>query len=250
MIGIIAWRDLKTLFGQPLAWVVLAVIQGLVAWFFFAGVGQYETLKPRLSRMPDAPGVTDIVVMPTFDSAAIVLLMVVPILSMRLIAEERRAETIRLLFSAPVSMTQIVLGKFLGMLGFLLAVLVLSAIMPLSLLPGTQLDLGRLAAGLIGLFLLLAAFGSIGLFFSTLTRSPIVAGVATFGLLLFLWIVNFGSVDLGPLSPVLDYIAMLGHYSPFLDGTLASQHVVYFLLVTLAFLVLSVQRLDAQRLQT
>jgi len=250
MIGIIAWRDLKTLFAQPLAWVVLAVVQGLVAWFFFAGVGRFETLKPRLSRMPDAPGVTDMVVMPTFDSAAIVLLMVVPILSMRLIAEERRAETVRLLFSAPVSMTQIVLGKFLGMLGFLLVVLGLSAIMPLSLLLGTQLDLGRLAAGLIGLFLLLAAFGSIGLFFSTLTRSPIVAGVATFGVLLLLWILNFGGMDLGPVSPVLDYLAMLDHYSAFLDGTLASQHVIYFVLVTLVFLVLSVQRLDAHRLQT
>lgn len=250
MIGIIAMRDLRSLFAQPLAWVVLAVVQGLVAWFFFSGVGRFERLQPRLSRMSDPPGITDISVIPTLDSAAIVLLMIVPILAMRLIAEERRAETIRLMYSAPVSMTEIALGKFLGLLSFLVIVVALTAIMPLTLLIGTSLDLGRVAAGFIGLVLLLAAFGSAGLFFSTLTRSPIVAGVATFGLLLFLWVVNFGGVDLGPLQPIIEYLSMLDHYNAFLEGTIGSEHVIYFALVILAFLTLSVQRLDAHRLQT
>src|SRR3546814_20038973 len=109
-----------------------------------------------------------------------------PLMTMRLFAEERKTGAITLLFSAPVSLTEIVLGKFLGVLGFIAVVIVLMALMPLSLAWSTNMDWGRVAAGLLGLFLLMMSFGAVGLFVSSCTREPTIAAVGSFGLLLVL----------------------------------------------------------------
>ena len=184
MIFTIAARELRSLFLSPLAWAILAVTQFIMAWLFLAQIETWLTLQPRLAAIEGAPGVADIVVAPLLANAAIVLLLITPLITMRSLSEEYRARTISLLFSAPVSMTEIVLGKYLGILGFFLAVLVMLALMPLSLMVGTDLDLGKLAAGLLGLSLMLSAFAAIGLYMSSLTEQPVVAAVTTFGLLL------------------------------------------------------------------
>ncbi len=166
MILTIAARELRTLFLSPLAWSVLAVVQLLLAFLFLARVEMYQLYQPQLLALDNAPGVTEIVLPDLLGNAAIVLLLVVPLLTMRLIAEERRNKTLTLLVSAPVSMTEIVLGKYLGVLLFLLIVLVLIALMPLSLLLGGGLDPGLLFSGLLGLAFLLAGFAAVGLFMS------------------------------------------------------------------------------------
>ena len=151
MILTIALRELRTLFLSPLAWSILAVVQLLLAFLFLARVEMYQLYQPQLLALDNAPGVTEIVLPDLLGNAAIVLLLVVPLLTMRLIAEERRNKTLTLLVSAPVSMTEIVLGKYLGVLLFLLIVLALIALMPLSLLLGGGLDPGLLFSGLLGL---------------------------------------------------------------------------------------------------
>jgi len=153
----IAGRELRSLFLSPMAWAILAVVSGICAWFFLSYLDFFLQIQPRLAAVPGGPGAADIVVAPLFSTAATVLLLVVPLLTMRLISEERRAQTLPLLLSAPVSMTEIVLGKFLGVLGFVLVMLLLIAAMPLSLLAGGTLDLGLWAAGVLGLLLLLDA---------------------------------------------------------------------------------------------
>src|SRR4029453_18213835 len=99
-------------------------------------------VQPQLAMSPGAPGLTEIVATPGFTTAAIVLLMVLPLLSMRLVAEERRAQTLPFLMSAPVSITQIVLGKFLALVLFLALAVALIALMCLALYVGGRLDLG------------------------------------------------------------------------------------------------------------
>ena len=150
MILSIALRDLRSMFLSPLAWTVLAVTQLILAWSFFTQIDFFFSIQPQLTTMPNAPGVTDLVVMPTFEIASIILLMVTPLLTMRLISEERRNGTISLLLSSPVSMSQIVLGKFLGIVLFMLIFIAMISMMPLSLLMGTELDLGKFAAGVFG----------------------------------------------------------------------------------------------------
>jgi len=213
MIFTIALRELRTLFLSPLAWSILAVVQLLLAFLFLARVEMYQLYQPQLLALDNAPGVTEIVLPDLLGNAAIVLLLVVPLLTMRLIAEERRNKTLTLLVSAPVSMTEIVLGKYLGVLLFLLIVLALIALMPLSLLLGGGLDPGLLFSGLLGLAFLLAGFAAVGLFMSTLTQHQLIAAMATFGALLLFWILDLAGSGEGTPWMRLGTNSIMGDFS-------------------------------------
>lgn len=249
MVWVIAGRELKSLFLSPLAWSILAVVQFILAYLFLARLDRYMLYQAQLAVMENAPGVTDVVAAPLMEDAAVVLLLVTPLLTMRLISEERRARTLPLLLSAPVSMTEIVLGKYLGMLGFLVVMLGMIALMPLSLLAGGTLDFGMLASGLLGLALVLGAFAAGGLFFSSLTAQPVVAAVSTFGLLLLLWIIDWAGSSREGVGDLFAQLSLLRHYEALLKGVFSTKDVAYYLLFIAAFLGLAVRRLDADRLQ-
>jgi len=248
MIFTIAGRELRSLFLSPLAWSILAVTLFILAYLFLTQIETYISLQPRLAAIEGAPGVADIVIAPLFADAATVLLLITPLITMRTISEERRNRTLSLLFSAPVSMTEIVLGKYLGVLSFFLILLGLLALMPLSLLAGTDLDMGKLAAGMLGLTLVVAAFAAIGLYMSSLTEQPTVAAVTTFGLLLLLWIIDWAGNSNGD-SNTLAQLSMLRHYEPLLKGLLNSTDIAYYLLVVALFTGFTIRRMDATRLQ-
>ena len=248
MIAHIAARELKALFLSPLAWSILAVVQFILAYLFLAQIDTYMMFAPQLAGRDDAPGVTDIIVAPLFGNAAVVLLLVAPLITMRVFSEERRNRTLSLLISAPVSMTEIVLGKYLGILGFFLAMLGLLAAMALSLSFGTELDLGKVASGLLGLTLLIGAFSAAGMYMSSLTEQPTIAAVSSFGLLLLLWIINWAGSSGEQVSGLFSYLSLVRHYESLLKGLFNSTDVIYYLLFILTFLVLSIQRLDANRL--
>jgi ABC-2 type transport system permease protein len=248
MIFTIAARELRSLFLSPLAWAVLAVVQFILAYLFLSQVDNYLVWQPRLAAIEGAPGVSDIIIAPLLADAAIVLLLVTPLMTMRVLSEERRNRTLSLLFTAPVSMTEIIMGKYLGILAFFLILLGLLALMPLALLAGTDLDLGKLAAGLLGLTLLLAAFSAIGLFMSALTEQPTIAAISTFGLLLLLWIIDWAGNSDGQTSSLFGYLSMLRHYETLLKGLFHSTDIAYYLLIIILFLGLSIRRLDADRL--
>jgi ABC-2 type transport system permease protein len=247
MILTIALRELRALFLSPLAWAILAVVQLILAFLFVGRVTELHALQPQLAAMENVPGVTEILLPELLANAAVILLLIVPLLTMRLIAEERRNRTLPLLYSAPVSMTEIVLGKYSGVMLFLLLLLAVIALMPLSLLFGTALDFGLLLAGLLGLGLLLAGFAAVGLFISTLTQHPAVAAIATFGALLLFWILDWSGQGAGGDS-LPAYLSLFNHYKPFLDGVFDTADAVYHGLLIATFLVLSIRRLDADRL--
>jgi len=247
VIFTIGLRELKSLFLSPLAWSILAVVQLILAYLFLGRIEIIQLYQAQLMAMDGAPGVTEIILPDLLGNAAIILLLVVPLLTMRLVAEERRNRTLSLLFSSPLSMTEIVLGKYLGILLFLLVLLVLIALMPLSLLAGARLDFGLLAAGFLGLALLLAGFAAVGLFMSTLTQYTTVAAISTFGALLLFWILDWSGQGFAG-GNWLAYLSLFNHYKPFLDGIFDSADAVYHVLLITTFLVLSIHRLDADRL--
>lgn len=247
MILTIARRELHSMFLSPLAWTVLAVSQLILAWIFFSQIDVFFSIQEELTTMPNAPGVTDLIAAPTLEIASVILLMVSPLLTMRLISEERRNGTLSLLFSSPVSVSEIVLGKFLGMVLFYIILIGMISLMPLSLMMGTELDLGKLAAGLLGLLLLLCAFAAAGLFLSSLTSNPIVAAISTFGLLLLLWIIDQNGGN-NSTDNIFTYISLTRHLTPLLRGIVDSVDLAYFGLFIITFLSLSIRQLDAQRL--
>ncbi len=249
MILTIAARELRSLFLSPLAWAILAVTQGILAFQFLSYIEQYVTIQPQLAALEGAPGIADMIIAPLYADAAIVLLLITPLVTMRVLSEERRNRTLSLLFSAPVSMSEIVFGKYLGVLGFFLVMVAMLTLMPLSLLAGTDLDLGKLASCIFALVLVLSAFAAIGVYMSSLTQQPTVAAVTTFGLLLLLWIIDKGATAADDGSGVLAYLSMLTHYDPLLKGLFNSMDVSYYLLVIVLFIGFTIRRLDSMRLQ-
>ena len=241
----IAAHELRRLFKSPLAWVILAVVEFLLAILFLILLNQFMNPTPWFAGR----GVTEIVVAGLFQVSGIVLLLVTPFITMRIFSEERRTGTIKLLLSSPVTITELVLGKYLGTLGFLIVLLALIALMPLSLLMGTPLDLLQMFAGLFGLLLLMASFTAIGLFVSTLTSQASVAAITTFGVLFMLWIINLASTTGGEVfRAIFSYLSLLKHYDSLINGMLNSVDVIYYLIICITFVVLSIWRLDGERL--
>jgi ABC-2 type transport system permease protein len=249
MIFTIAARELRGLFLSPLAWTLLAITQGLLAWIFLILIDEFRSLEGRLVGLDPMPGVTDLVVAPLLRVAAWALLLLTPLLTMRLFSEERRVGTLDLLLSAPVAPVAIVLGKYLGVIVFLLGAVALIGLMPLSLGVGAALDFGKLGSGLLGLSLLAASVAAAGLYLSTLTAQPAVAATATFGLLLAFWIVDLAGSGQGTVSPVFHYLSLPRHLDAFLLGLIHSADVAFYLLFSAAFLGLATRRLDNIRLQ-
>ena len=250
MILDIARREFRSMFLSPLAWVILAVIQVILAWSFFTSIDVFFDIQSDLTTLTNAPGVTDLVVSPLFKVSSIILLMVMPLLTMRLISEEKRNRTMSLLLSAPVSITEIVLGKYLGLLFFIMTLLFLITLMPLSLAMGTELDFTKLFSGVLGLFFVLSACGAAGLYMSALTDNPIIAAISTFGLLLLLWIINTSGAATTSDSNILHYLSLHVHFTALLRGILNTRDVAYFLLFIVGFIVLAIRQLETQRLQS
>ena len=244
---VIAGRDLRALFRSPLAWLLLAGASFVTAWVFLWFVQSFMAAVPHLPPGEHNTGVTDLVVSPTFIWVALVLVVLTPLLAMRLLAEERRSGTLRLLRSAPVSTTAIVLGKYLALMVMLWLTVAIAAAMPLSLELGTTLDLGRLGAGVLALALLAAAFGAICLFISSLTRQPLLAAFASFGAILLLWIINLAAS--GAAVSGFGWLAFQTHLDALLRGLVDTRDLAYFVILTLLFLGLSIWRLDAERLE-
>ncbi|MDX1513367.1 MAG: ABC transporter permease subunit [Gammaproteobacteria bacterium] len=247
---LIAGRELRSMFASPLAWTVLAVVQVILAYVFLIRIEAFVQLQPRLPLVPNAPGLTALVVAPLFQTAGGVLMTVAPLLTMRLISEELRSGTFTLLMSSPLTITQIVVGKFLAVVAFFCVAIAVIALMPLLLLLGGDLDLGLFAACLLSLFLLLASFSAAGLYMSSLTSQPAVAAVSTFGLLLLLWLLDWAGAGGGSgTSALFSYLSISSHSNALLRGEFDTRDLAYFALFVLSFLSLAIRRLDWLRIQ-
>ncbi|MFA9421521.1 MAG: ABC transporter permease [Gammaproteobacteria bacterium] len=248
MILTIARHEFTTMFLSPLAWVILGILQTILGYMFLAQLDNYFTLQPQLLNLKNAPGVTDIVIASLFQLAAIILLMIMPLITMRTIAEEKRNRTLSLLISSPISMTEIVLGKFLGLFLFVVVLVSLLMLMPLSLYMGTELDTGKLFAIYLAMLLLLGSFAAIGLYLSSLTDNQTIAAISTFGALLMLWIIDWIGESIADSDSVVSYLSILQHHQSMLQGVFDSSDIAYYLILITAFLVLTIRQLDRERM--
>lgn len=245
MIATVAGKELRSMFSSPLAWIILAALQLILAWVFLMRLDSFLELQPRLQTLANAPGATEIVIAPLYSAAAVVLLMATPILAMRSLADERRSRTMTFLISAPISMTQIVLGKFLGLITLLAVPIAMITVMGISLSIGGDLDFGMIHANVIGLAMLVATFAAVGLFASSLTAHPIVAAITALALLLASWLASLANPD--PASFV-QLVSVTRRFESFNRGMVDSADVIWHLLVVMLFLALTIRRLDRDRL--
>lgn len=250
MIVTIGLMDLKRLFISLSAWITLGLVLFILAWIFLLGVDEYITqVKPMSANLDDPPGISALLLSALYSWAGMIMLAIMPLFTMRSLAEERVNQTLVLLKAAPLSSTQIVLGKYLSLLIFIVIFLILVGLMPLSLVFATPLDWGQFFAANLGLFLLLASFAAAGLFLSALTRQSISAAVLTFGFLLFLLILYISGNSQNTTSHLFVYLSHYSHFLSFQSGLFDSSDIAYYLLFIVGFIVLTIRKLDNERLR-
>jgi ABC-2 type transport system permease protein len=167
---------------------------------------------------------------PLFHNMSIILLLMVPLLTMRLFSEEKKRQTDELLFTSPISVNQIILGKYFASLLVLLVMLSLTGILSIFVFSYGNPELAPILSGYLGLFLVGAAFLAVGIFFSSLTENQIVSAILTFGALLLFWILNWASYSAGGMwKSVLNYLSFFQHFDDMTRGILDTTDVVYYL---------------------
>lgn len=248
----LAGRELRAAFASPLAYIVMAVFLAIMGMFFYLLIGQFAAMYPQAAAGGFGPGadfsVDEYVVKPLFGNMGIILLFVLPLLTMRLLAEERRQGTMELLLTTPLTPVQIVLGKFLGALAT--TAVVLAGTLPYFAILSriSQPDWRIIATSYLGTLLLAGAFLAIGLLTSSWTENQIIAGVLGLGLNLALWILNwFGEGGGGGGTELIRYLSLLSHVEDFHGGVIDSRHVVYLLSAAAVPLFLAVRSVESQR---
>ena len=248
MIFTIAARELRALFLSPLAWALLCAVQVIVAFIFLQDLSNFVDQQSNINPEVLPEGASILVIAKMYAAVGFIMILVVPLITMRMIADERRHKTLTLLLSSPVTAFEIVLGKFTGVMGFFLVMHLMLTLMPLSLYLGGTIDSGLLVANILALFLLLCSFSAVGLYFSTLTAEPAIAAATTLGALLLLWILNIVVATSEGFS-WLGYLSTQNHYGVLLQGVFSSLDIVYFLLLIFLFLSLTIRRLNYERIQ-
>ena len=248
-------KELQITFATPVAYVAFTVFTIVSSFFFLRILSEFQRqimiatqMRPQMLQYMNF---TDQVLQPLFYNVAVILIFVVPFVTMRLIAEERRSRTFELLLTSPVTPFQIALGKYLSILVVVLVMVLLVFVYPV--LVWTYAEYGgpewsTVFTGLLGLFLVGAAFTAIGMFISSLTSSQIVAAAITFCALLLLWVVGWAATDnTGVTRDLLAGMSAIEHVRNFAKGVVDSKDLVYY--ISLAFLgvFLTHRALEAQR---
>ena len=246
MIINVARKELQSLFASPMGWIILSLLMLAFGSFYLQGVNNYFEVMSGSIRPAERVGVTIFVGQTVYGIASFLMLFAVPLLSMGLISGERKSQTLPFLFSAPISLTEIVVGKFLGLIIFLSILVVYILIMLSTLNIWSDIDFGYLLSNSLGLILLAASFAALGIYFSSLTSQPIVAAILSFIALFALMGLDkfFGSQP----DHWFGYISLMKHFQSFSRGVIDSKDIVYFILFITTFLVLTIRRLDSDRL--
>lgn len=247
MIFNILRKELKSMFASPMGWVIWSLLMLLFGMHFLNDINSYFSEMSGAMRPAERIGVTQNIGQKLFAYAAVWFLFAVPLLSMRLIAEERRSLTLPFLFSAPVSITDVVIGKFLGLVLFLSVLVIYITAMMFALSPWADIDIGYIFANAFGLVLLIASFSAIGLYFSSMTQQPVVAAILT---IIVLVVLAFLDLLLpGDPSGILPNLSIMHRFQSFTGGVIDTGDMAYFILLTITFLTLTIRRLDADRLR-
>jgi ABC-2 type transport system permease protein len=239
MILRLAWIEWRRLLRTPLAWIMLALGLCLLSWQFLGTLQSFTGMQTE-SR---ALGLSHQLGLQLFGLAAVVLLIITPLLTMRSFSELFRSGAYSLYSSAPIGISAILLGKFLGLLLFLLLFVLMPGALSLSLLLGTAIDLGLIAAATLGLLLLAALFLAVGLYTSVLSENPGVAAAGAYGLLLLISLLDQHTEG----GSFLHWLAWPSHYLNLQIGLAHSSDLAYFLILAALFLGLALYQLDRRR---
>ena len=244
-------KEMRLYFGSPIAYVVYTFFLLISGWFFSQIFFFYNMSSMQSAMNPtfaQSLNPTENIMRPLFSNMSVVLLFVVPMLTMRLFAEEKKSGTIELLLTYPVRDGEVLLGKFLAAGVLYVLLLAFTLLYPGVVAQFARVEWGAILTGYLGLLLLGATFLAIGVLVSSLTENQIVAGFATFSVLLSLWVIGWGADFAGgTLRIVLQYLSILEHMDSFGKGVIDTKDLVYYVTATGFALFLTLRSLEAKR---
>ena len=247
----IANKEIKGYFASPIGYVMLSVSAFIFGLFFVAALDYFERASLQAAMGgPEGINVNQMVVGPLLQNVAVILLFALPLVTMRTYAEEKRSGTIELLLTSPLTDVQIVLGKFLGALTLYAAMLGMSLIQVAILFAFGNPEWKPIVSGYFGMLLMGGCFLSVGLFVSSLTKNQIIAAMATFGVFLLFWIINWLSSlasNYPTVQNVVNYLSITDHLSDFTRGVIDTKHLVYYISFIGFGLFLTVRSVDTER---
>ncbi|MDO8962042.1 MAG: ABC transporter permease subunit [Methylophilus sp.] len=238
-------KEIKLLFASYIGWGMLAMFALVMGVLYTQSLSEY--MQVMLGHVPTVEqiGLTKYIGANLFGSASLIMLVFIPLLSMRLLAEEQKNLTMAFMLSAPISLGEIVLGKFLSLIGFLMLMLVYLVLIICILNLWTDMDFGYIFANVLGLALLVSSFSAISLFISSLTRQPILAATLSFlVLILFLFLDQLFEQQ---TNTIWASLSMMQRYKSFAVGLLNTADIAFYLLVSGAFIFFTIRTLEHQR---
>jgi ABC-2 type transport system permease protein len=245
----IAGKELRSYFASPMGYILVGLFALLFGMFFRVYLTGFAEQSQRMAMGGGGNlNVNDFMIRGVLHNVAIIILFIMPMVTMRTYAEEKRSGTMELLLTSPVTDLQIILGKFLGAMGLFVAMLLVTAIDIAILFRLGNPELKPVLAGYLGLLLLGGCFLSVGLLISSLTKNQIVAGVMTFGVFLMLWIINWFSDSAGPVGrEIVQFLSITEHLDDFTKGIIDTKHLVYYVSFIAFGLFLTARSVDTER---
>jgi ABC-2 type transport system permease protein len=247
----VAAKEIRAYFHSPIAYVILAIYSGLCGFFFYSFVATYIVQVFRMMEMGGmggpSPNVNEWIVRPLFEGIlTVVLLLLIPLITMRLFAEEKRSGTIELLLTSPLTDFEIIIGKFLGALGLYIVLMILTFIyIALLFIYGNPSALPLLANAL-GFLLFGAGLLALGMWISSFTKNQIIAAAVSWGVFLLLYVLNWvNAYSTGGGGRILSYLAFPTHFDNFAKGVIDLGDVVYYISVVVIGIFLTTRSLEA-----
>ncbi len=246
----IAQKELKSYFASPIAYIVIGLWALLYGYFFVAILGFFVRQSMQMMQMqgPQAMNVNQQLIRPLLQNVTILVLFLMPMVTMRTYAEEKRSGTIELLLTSPITDFQIIMGKFLGAVALYVIMLAVTLVHLALLFIYGNPEWKPIFTAYIGLLLLGSCFISLGLLISSLTKNQIVAGMVTFAVFLMLWVITWIGSFSGPtVDKLTQYLSIIDHYDDFGKGVLDTTHVIYYLSFITFGLFLTAKSVDSER---
>jgi ABC-2 type transport system permease protein len=243
-------REVAAYFNSAMAWILMGVFMFVVGQLFISVAVRYAEMSMSAGSSPfGAPtlSITDRVVMPTMWYSGFLLLFLLPLLTMRLVAEESRTGTLEMLFTYPLTEPDIVMGKFAAAMSVVCAMLGMSLSLFIALGQMAHLEWKVVAAGYLGNFLMGCAFVSFGLWASSIATSQMLAAAISYGGLLTAWLVVSFASNIDEIKEVFGDISVFGNLQQMAQGTLTTHHLVYYLAWTGLFLFLTIRMLESRK---
>jgi ABC-2 type transport system permease protein len=245
---LICRKELRSYFASPIAYAVMAIFGLIFGWVFFNASRDFVRFTLLQAQEGGPVSVNDSIIRPLLGFAGTIGLFLIPMITMRLFAEEKRMGTIELLLTSPVKDIEIILGKWLGAVALYACVLFMSILNVALLFLWGKPDLKPVLIGYLGLLLQGGCLLALGALISTMTKNQIIAGIATFFISLLLWLLSwFTAFDNTITAQVLGYLSIVTHFENFGKGVLSSKDVLFYLSLTFFSLFLTARSLESLR---